>query len=80
MSKEDALTEIQWAAVYDDLTFGSEQRHEQVCEVVRVGVRAREGPDNELELFTVPSICEPLVCQPIELCVEKFDHFRGVVR
>ena len=24
-------------------------------------------------LFSVPSICEPLACQPINLCVE-FDH------
>ena len=37
-------------------------------------MKTREGPDKELELFSVPLICEPLVAQPISFCVEKYNH------
>ena len=56
------------------LTFGSDKRSTQTCETVRVGMKTREGPDKELELFSVPLICEPLVAQPISFCVEKYNH------
>ena len=56
------------------LTFGSNNRNTQTCEMVRVGLTTREGPDMELELFSVPLICEPLVAQPISLCKVKYDH------
>ncbi len=34
----------------------------------------KEEPDQELKLFAVPLICEPLAAQPITLCVKKYNH------
>ena len=28
----------------------------------------------QLSLFTVPLICEPLSCQPVSLCQDRFEH------
>lgn len=56
------------------LTFGSNKRITQTCEVVRVSLKTKDGPDMEMKLFSVPLICEPLVAQPISFCKEKYDH------
>ena len=56
------------------LTFGSNRRNTQTCQMVKVSMRTREGPDKEMELFSVPLICEPLVTQPISFCKDKYDH------
>ena len=34
-----------------------------MCEVVRVGVRAKIGADKKLTLFVVPHICDALTAQ-----------------
>ena len=54
--------------------FGNRRSASQPCEVVRVGVKVNTGPDLELNLFTVPYICEPLSVQPISLCTERYKH------
>lgn len=56
------------------ISFGSDKRNTQRCEVVKVGMKMRDGTDKEFELFTVPLICESLTAQPIAVCVEKYDH------
>ena len=56
------------------LTFGSTQRLDQSCEIVQIGMKLRDGSDQFLELFTVPTICEPLTSQPIALCTGKYGH------
>ncbi len=56
------------------MTFGSEKQNMLACDVVRVGVMTRDGTDLELELFTVPSICQPLSAQPIDLCATRYQH------
>ena len=56
------------------ITFGSDERNTQSCEVVRVGMKLRDGTNKELELFTVPLICKPLAAQPISLCVANYSH------
>ena len=53
-------------------TFGSDEQKTQVCDTVRIGVVAKEGRDQELELLTVPFICQPLTPQPIDLCMTKY--------
>ena len=55
-------------------TFGSCRRDPQLCEVVQICVRLRDGQDKLLKVFTVPLICEPLSCQPITLCAEQCEH------
>ena len=54
--------------------FGNRRGASQLCGVVRVGVKTRDGPDMELTLFTVPHICDPLSAQPISLCAETCSH------
>ena len=56
------------------MTFGSTQERPQVCDVVRVGIWAKEGPDPELSLLSVPLICEPLAGTPVRFCIEDYDH------
>jgi len=45
-----------------------------VYDVVKVGIATKEGDDEELELVSVPIICQPLTFQPIDLCVKKYQH------
>ena len=54
--------------------FGSKGENPMVCEVVRVGVRAKIGADKELTLFVVPHICDALTAQPISVCAERYNH------
>ena len=56
------------------MTFSSNDQKRQDCEVVRVGLATRDGKGQELELFTVPFICQPLMAQPIDLCTTKYKH------
>lgn len=56
------------------LTFGSEGGHTQSSEVIKVGQKAKDGPDRELELLVVPLICQALTTQPIDLCIKEFEH------
>ena len=53
------------------MTFGSNKRNKQMCDIVRVSMKTREGPDKELELFAVPLICEPLSSQSISVWCGK---------
>ena len=59
-------------------TFGSDQQKTQVCDIVRIGVVTKEGLDQELELLTIPFICQPLNPQPIDLCMTKYRHLSGL--
>ena len=37
-------------------------------------MKLRDDQNQELQLFVVPQICEPLTAQPINTCAEKFKH------
>ena len=56
------------------ITFGSTKRLDQSCEIVQIGMKLRDGSDQYLELFTVPTICEPLTSQPIAFCTQKYGY------
>ena len=58
--------------------FGSERMDPRLCEVVRVSVQTRAGEDNNIDLFVVPHICEPLTTQPIDKCLELYPHISGL--
>ena len=49
-----------------------------LCEVVRVGVKSKLGPDKRLALFVVPHICDALTTQPISMCTGKYDHLAHI--
>ena len=42
--------------------------------VVQIGMKLRDGSDQRLELFTVPTICEPLISQPIAFCTKWYGY------
>lgn len=56
------------------MTFGYDHKNAQTYDVVRVGVVTRDGKDQEIELITVPSICDHLTTQPIDFCVTRYPH------
>ena len=56
------------------ITFRSDKRSDQNCEIVRIRMKLKDGPDKEFKLFAVPLICEPVAAQPISLCIEKYSH------
>lgn len=45
-----------------------------IRELVKLGLVLKGGCMKCLFLLTVPSICEPLTCQPVFLCQHKFEH------
>ena len=46
----------------------------KVCPVVEVGLQLRGYPAMMLSVYVVPTICEPLVSQPIAACVKQHPH------
>ena len=59
-------------------TFGATEERLQTCEVVRVVVKFKDGNSRELTLLTVPTICEPLIGQPIRDSKQRFPHLAGI--
>lgn len=59
-------------------TFGALKEHTTVCTIVDVGMCTKGYPTMSLSLYAVPTICEPLSCQPISASVEENDHLLGL--
>ena len=60
------------------LTFGSNREQTRVCKFVTMGLASRDGMTKQLRLFVVPTICEPIACQPISFCQSDFSHLAGI--
>ena len=60
------------------MTFGSQQPITQNYDVVKVGIATNDGENEDLELFSVPVICQPLTSQPIEFCKETYRHLSNL--
>ena len=60
------------------MTFGSSEEKPQVCKFVKIGLTLRCGEAQQLTLFTVPTICEPLSSQPISFCQSNYKHLSGL--
>ena len=58
--------------------FGSARGSPKVCPVVDVGIMLKGYPSMTVSLFIVPMICEPLVGQPIDMCVNQNPHLAGL--
>ena len=56
-------------------SFGAKRSDPQLCKVVRVSLRTREGEDKSVD---VPHICEPLTTQPIDKCLDVYSHLSGL--
>ena len=59
-------------------TFGAIQEQTRVCPIVSVGICLKGYPTVSLSLHVVPTICEPLSCQPISASVEANGHLMGL--
>jgi hypothetical protein len=59
-------------------TIGAIQGQTKVCPIVSVGIRMRGYPNASLSLHVVPTICEPLSCQPITDSVEANAHLMSL--
>ena len=56
------------------VTFGAQCGIKLTCAVVRIRMKLRDDQNQELQLFVVPQICEPLTAQPINICTEEFEN------
>jgi len=59
-------------------TFGSDREQTRVCPIVNVGMCLKGYPPMSLSLYVVPTICEPLVSQPITACIKWNQQFKGL--
>ena len=59
-------------------TFGSSRRSKKVCPIVSVCLSLKGYPRMKLSLYVVPTICDPLVEQPISDCVQSYPHLLGL--
>ena len=58
--------------------FGATCNQTEVCQIVSVNICLRGYPDISLSLYVVPTICEPLSCQPITASVEANEHLMSL--
>ena len=72
--KEALALEAEGEQLTSIVAFGSNEPSTQKCMIVRVGMSLHDSPNQELQLFAVPSICGHLTAQPILLCVTEYDH------
>ena len=54
--------------------FGSSRGEPKQCKVVRLAVRTKSGGNQELDLFVVPHICDPLTTQTVSTCSKMYSH------
>ena len=59
-------------------TFGSKVEQLKVCPVVEVQLQLKGYTSMQLILCVVPTICEPLACQPISVCVQQHETLNGL--
>ena len=59
-------------------TFGASQEQTRVCPIVSVGICLKGYSTVYLSLHVVPTICEPLSCQPITASVETNKQLMGL--
>ena len=60
------------------MTFGSSEGKSRNCERVKVGLNLKNGTTKQFSMFVVPLIFQPLTCQPVDLCKERFEHLAGL--
>ena len=58
--------------------FGSTRGAPQVCPIVKVGILLKGYPSMTMSLFIVSMICDPLISQPIDVCIEQNPHLTGL--
>ena len=59
-------------------SFGCTRCCPKVCPTVSVGVMLKGYPDLMMSMYVVPKICEPLVSQPIDVCISQSAQLAGL--
>ena len=59
-------------------TFGAEEGRFQECGVVRLSIKTKAGSNVVLTLLAVPTICEPLVGQPLTFATNHYSYLSGL--
>ena len=59
-------------------TFGTTETHDASCDVVRLGLKTKEGGTLSVTALVVPFICNPLISQPINYAKESYNHLLGL--
>ena len=54
--------------------FGTGRREPKQCEIVRLAVRTKCGGAQELDMFVVPHICDPLTTQAVSTYSKMYSH------
>lgn len=54
--------------------FGSKRAQAKPCDIVRVMITTKSGPDLRLDLFVVPHICDVLTGQPASVHFRRYAH------
>jgi len=54
--------------------FGAKRGSSRPYDLVRVTIKGRSGHQQEMELFVVLFICDPLMAQPVDMTAEEFSH------
>ena len=54
--------------------FGTKKGDPKLCEIVRIAIQTKSGQRQELELFVVPHICDPITAQSVNLCSRMYNH------
>ena len=59
-------------------TFGANKKTKQTCDVVEVGMIAKDGEVMILTTLVVPTVCDPICCQPVSLIQSTYDYLSGL--
>ena len=59
-------------------TFGTDREQKRDCDVVKLGMKMKDGGCLEMSLLAVPLICEPLTAQPTIQALENCEHLEGI--
>lgn len=58
------------------VTFRLTEVEKRECHVVIIGIHLREAGSCEIQLLTVPFICDSLAATPIQFCWKQYNHLK----
>ena len=58
------------------MTFGSREKKPQECSVVKVTMQLKDKGERQLQMLSVPFICQPLFVPPVRFHPGEFAHLR----
>ena len=59
-------------------TFGSKTDHTQLCDIVKLLTRMKNGETLKLSLLSVPFICDPVAIETLQYVICNHPHLRDL--